>query len=95
MQLVLDLQLYQQPSLETEAQFVAVSTYERAILVWQIVLITSLIFVRLPPIEAIMEILVTKADPSAALMLKEEPLCVINDMANLLSGHTISFLEFS
>ena len=64
-------------------------------MVWQIVLITSLIFVRLPPIEAIMEILVTKADPSAALMLKEEPLCVINDMANLLSGHTISFLEFS
>ena len=95
MQLVLDLQLYQQPSLETEAQFVAVSTFERAILVWHIVLITSLIFVRLPPIEAIMEILVTKADPSAALMLKEEPLCVINDMANLLSGHTISFLEFS
>lgn len=42
-----------------------------------------------------MEILVTKADPSAAQMLKEEPLCVINDMANLLSGHTISFLEFS
>jgi len=42
-----------------------------------------------------MEILVTKADPSAALMLKEEPLCVIADMANLLSGFTISFLEFS
>ena len=25
----------------------------------------------------------------------EEPLCVISDMTNLLSGHTISFLEFS
>ena len=42
-----------------------------------------------------MEILVSKADPSAAEMLKEEPLCVINDMSNLLSGFTISYLEFS
>lgn len=42
-----------------------------------------------------MEILVTKADPSAALMLKEEPLCILNDMTSLLSGFTISYLEFS
>lgn len=42
-----------------------------------------------------MEILVTKADPSAAEMLKEEPLCVVNDMSSLLSGYTISYLEFS
>jgi len=42
-----------------------------------------------------MEILVTKADPSATEMLKEEPLCIIGDMVDLLSGYTISFLEFS
>ena len=42
-----------------------------------------------------MEILVTKADPSALQMLKDEPLCIVNDMTNLLSGHTISYLEFS
>ena len=42
-----------------------------------------------------MEILVTKADPSAALLLKEEPLCIVNDMTSLLSGFTISYLEFS
>ena len=42
-----------------------------------------------------MEILVTKADPSAALMLKEEPVCILNDMTSLLSGFTISYLEFS
>jgi len=42
-----------------------------------------------------MEILVTKADASAAQKLKEEPLCVVSDMTGLMSGHTISFLEFS
>ena len=42
-----------------------------------------------------MEILVTKADPSAMQMLKDEPLCVINDMSSLMTGHTISYLEFS
>ena len=31
----------------------------------------------------------------AAEMLKDEPLCVVNDMSNLLSGFTISYLEFS
>ena len=28
-------------------------------------------------------------------MLKEEPLCIVNDMSSLLTGHTISYLEFS
>ena len=37
----------------------------------------------------------TKADPSAVQMLKEEPLCVINDMSSLMNGYTISYLEFS
>ena len=50
---------------------------------------------RLPPIEAIMEILVSKADPAAGQMLKEEPLCIVNDMSSLLTGFTISYLEFS
>ena len=50
---------------------------------------------RLPPIEAIMEILVSKADPAAGQMLKEEPLCIVNDMSSLLTGYTISYLEFS
>lgn len=42
-----------------------------------------------------MEIIVTKADPTAQQMLKDEPLCVINDMSSLMSGFTISYLEFS
>ena len=42
-----------------------------------------------------MEILVSKADPSAAQMLKEDPLCILNDMTSLLNGYTISYLEFS
>jgi hypothetical protein len=42
-----------------------------------------------------MEILVTKADPSAIKLLREEPLCIVNDMTSLLSGYTISYLEFS
>lgn len=50
---------------------------------------------RLPAIEAIMEILISKADPDAAEKLKEEPLCVVSDFINLLNGHTISYLEFS
>ena len=28
-------------------------------------------------------------------MLKEEPLCIVNDMSSLLTGNTISYLEFS
>ena len=42
-----------------------------------------------------MEILVSKADPSAMHLLKDEPLCIVNDMTSLLSGFTISYLEFS
>lgn len=87
MQPLPDLQFNQQSSAEAEAKLVAVSHS-----LFRYNLFSVL---RLPPIEAVMEILVTKADPSAALMLKEEPLCVIADMANLLSGFTISFLEFS
>ena len=42
-----------------------------------------------------MEVLITKADPSAMQLLKDEPLCIINDMTSLLNGFTISYLEFS
>lgn len=42
-----------------------------------------------------MEILVTKADPTAMQTLKEDPVTVVNDMATQLSGNTISYLEFS
>ena len=42
-----------------------------------------------------MEVLITKADPSAMALLKDEPLCIINDMTSLLQGFTISYLEFS
>lgn len=42
-----------------------------------------------------MEVLITKADPSALTLLKEEPLCIVNDMTGMLNGHTISYLEFS
>ena len=56
---------------------------------------SNVIINRLPPIEAIMEILVSKADPAAGQMLKEEPLCIVNDMSSLLTGFTISYLEFS
>ena len=57
--------------------------------------ILTVLINRLPPIEAIMEILVSKADPAAGQMLKEEPLCIVNDMSSLLTGFTISYLEFS
>ena len=50
---------------------------------------------RLPPIEAIMEILVTKTDSTTRSTLKDEPMTVINDMASQLQGNTISYLEFS
>ena len=42
-----------------------------------------------------MEILVTKADPAALQLLQDEPLCIVNDFPNYLSGFTISYLEFS
>ena len=42
-----------------------------------------------------MEILVTKADPAAMQLLQDEPLCIVNDLTNYLSGYTISYLEFS
>ena len=49
----------------------------------------------LPAIEAIMEILISKAGPTATGKLKDEPLCVVSDFVSFLSGHTISYLEFS
>ena len=87
MQSVPNLQLDQQLGPKIKAQRTAVSrsslSYARSFID------------RLPPIEAIMEILVTKADPSAIKLLREEPLCIVNDMTSLLSGYTISYLEFS
>ena len=42
-----------------------------------------------------MEVIVTKADPRAIEMLKDEPLSTISDMTELLNGFTISYVEFS
>jgi len=48
---------------------------------------------RLPPIEAILEVLITKT--RAEEKLKDEPLILSTDAVNYLSGNTISFLEFN
>ncbi len=45
--------------------------------------------------EAVLEILITKADPKATNLLKESPLCLVSDLSGYLSGHTISYLEFT
>ena len=42
-----------------------------------------------------MEILIQKASQEAQDKLANEPLCVINDYVQYLSGFTISYLEFS
>ena len=55
----------------------------------------SIIVGRLPPIEAIMEVLITKASPEASEKLQREPLIVVSDLVPHLSGNTISYLEFS
>lgn len=47
----------------------------------------------LPPIEAILEALLTKTN--AEVKLKDEPLVLVNDAVNHLTGNTISFLEFT
>jgi len=47
----------------------------------------------LPPIEAILEVLLTKTN--AESRLKDEPLILVSDATNYLTGNTISFLEFS
>lgn len=46
----------------------------------------------MPPIEAIIEVLLTKT--KAEEKLKEEPLILATDAQNFLSGNSISFLEF-
>ncbi len=48
---------------------------------------------RLPPIESILEVLLTKT--KAEEKLKDEALVLALDAVNYLSGNTISFLEFA
>ena len=50
---------------------------------------------RLPTVEAILEILITKADAKALNVLKDSPLCLVSDLTQYLSGNTISYLEFT
>ena len=50
-------------------------------------------YIRLPPIEAILELLLLKT--KAEERLKEDPLILVNDVTSYLSGNTISFLEFT
>jgi len=47
----------------------------------------------LPPIEAIVEVLLTKTD--AEEIIKDDPLILIDDLTNYLTGSTISYVEFS
>ena len=47
----------------------------------------------LPPIEAVVEVLLTKTD--AEDLIKEEPLILVNDLTQYLSGNTMSYVEFS
>ena len=48
---------------------------------------------RLPPVEAVMEVLLIKT--KAEDKLKEDPLILVQDVQGFLSGNTISFLEFT
>jgi hypothetical protein len=47
----------------------------------------------LPPIEAIVEVLLIKTD--AENQIKEEPLVLVSDVTQYLSGNTMSYVEFS
>ena len=47
----------------------------------------------LPPIEAIVEVLMTKTDSEEHV--KDEPLILIEDLTDYFSGCTISYVEFS
>ena len=47
----------------------------------------------MPPIEAIVEVLLTKTD--AEEIIKDDPLILIDDLTNYLTGSTISYVEFS
>jgi len=49
----------------------------------------------MPPIEAILEVLIAKADPEAAESLVTEPLVVVADLVPYLTGQQISYLEFT
>lgn len=49
----------------------------------------------LPAIEAILEVLITKASPEASEKLTNSSLCLVADLTQYLSGQTISYLEFS
>ena len=47
----------------------------------------------LPPIEAIVEVLLIKTD--AENQIKEDPLVLVSDVTQYLSGNTMSYVEFS
>ena len=47
----------------------------------------------LPPIEAVVEVLLTKTD--AEELIKDQPLILVNDLTQYLSGNTMSYVEFS
>ena len=47
----------------------------------------------MPPIEAIVEVLMTKTDSEEHV--KDEPLILIEDLTDYFSGCTISYVEFS
>ena len=47
----------------------------------------------LPPIEAVAEVLLTKTD--AEELIKDQPLILVNDLTQYLSGNTMSYVEFS
>lgn len=47
----------------------------------------------LPPIEAVVEVLLTKT--AAEEEIKDQPLILVNDLTSYLSGNTMSYVEFS
>jgi hypothetical protein len=47
----------------------------------------------LPPIEAVVEVLLTKTD--AEDVIKDQPLILVNDLTQYLSGNSMSYVEFS
>jgi len=47
----------------------------------------------LPPIEAVVEVLLTKTN--AEEEIKDQPLILVNDLTSYLSGNTMSYVEFS
>lgn len=47
----------------------------------------------MPHIEAIVEVLLTKTD--AEEITADQPIVLVNDLTQYLSGNTISYVEFS